>query len=729
MSASVGMTPGSCVACARPCAEPRCSFCGAAQSPGGLRVQRVLSQSVHGRLYLALDAGGRSVAIKELVFAHAPDADKVEAFERESRLLEALSHPNIPRLHASFTEGEGAQARFYLVQDYVSGESLAARLEHHRFDEAGVRKIAREVLRILGFLHSRQPPVLHRDVKPANLIRREDGHIVLVDFGSARALHEGRTHEATLNGTFGYMAPEQLGGSVSPVSDLYALGASLLHLLSRRPPETLLSGDWELAFTREIHVSERFRAFLRKLVARRPEDRFPSAADALLALDAPLPRTAPRWPLAAAGAALVVGAVAFVSARREPEPAPAVVAAPPEPAKPVEPPTPPDSPESPEPPAPESAPAEMPAGKVLAPWSFEDSGRALLFQSAERAPALKPSEVDPVPGVRGRAVLLGGTGSLVVTPEEGKPGLSIPSEAALSLWLSRERPGAGPVLTTYAGIQRTLQLRLDESGRLKFGMGPRELSSPQPLEMGRFVYVALEWGSTGMRLWLDGERVAEDVAPVPEDGLGEGLRIGWDALVPGELAPAMALDEVRLRSGPLPSETWTREAADLARDGRVFSPSRTSSPESARPSRSHGKSSVALRMETPGDIELSEHRRWLGGSSDCLRGARLELERVEVVTGEKVHLLASFSFSSRTRCGVGLPLFLEDEAGGPARNAQLFFQLDRGGVERIRREFTFSEGERYGVLGVGSRSEPLAKFQIDWETLSVRRLPKTKWKD
>ncbi|OJT23621.1 hypothetical protein BO221_16615 [Archangium sp. Cb G35] len=715
------MAPGSCVACARPCAEPRCSFCGAARAPGGLRVQRVLSQSVHGRLYLALDAGGRSVAIKELVFAHAPDAEKVEAFERESRLLEALSHPNIPRLHASFTEGEGAQARFYLVQDYVSGESLAARLEHHRFDEAEARKIAREVLRILGFLHSRQPPVLHRDVKPANLIRREDGHIVLVDFGSARALRDGRTHEATLNGTFGYMAPEQLGGSVSPASDLYALGASLLHLLGRRPPETLLSGDWELAFTREIHVSARFQAFLRKLVARRPEDRFPSAADALLALDAPPPRTASRWPLAAAGAALAVGAVAFVSAKREPAPAPPVVAAPPEPPRPVEPPTP---SEPGEPAVRESAPPGIPAGKVLAHWSFEDSDRALLFKSAEKGPALRPSEVDPIPGVRGRAVLLGGKGSLEVVREEGRPEFAIPSEGALSLLLSRERPGAGPVLAAYAGIQRTLQLRLDESGRLKFGVGPRELVSPEPLELGRFMYVALEWGSTGMRLWLDGKPVAEDVAPVPGGGLGEGLRIGWDALVPGELAPAMAMDDVRLRAGPLPSETWHREAVDLARGGRIYSPSRSTSPELARPSRSLDIPSVALRMETPGDIELTPRELAVESASACLQGARLALEGVDAVTDEKVHLSVFFSFRASMRCGLSIPLFLEEKAGRPARNAHLSFHLNRGGAASllVRQEFTLSKGERYCVLGIGRSSSPLAKFRIDWETRSVRRI-------
>jgi len=697
VSSPVGVSPGTCVACARPCAEPRCSFCGAAQAPGGLRVQRVLSQSVHGRLYLAADAAGRPVAIKELVFAHAPDAERVEAFQRESRLLEALSHPNIPRLHASFSEGEGAQVRFYLVQDYVSGESLAARLEHHRFNETEVRKIAREVLRILGFLHSRQPPVLHRDVKPANLLRREDGHIVLVDFGSARALRDGRTHEATLNGTFGYMAPEQLGGSVSPVSDLYALGASLLHLLSRRPPETLLSGDWELAFTREIHVSEHFRAFLRKLVARRPEDRYPSAADALLALDAPLPRPAPRWPLVAAGAALVVGAVAFVSSGREPAPAPAVVAVLPEP------PTPQETPNPPEPPAQESPPPVTPSVKDLAYWAFEDSSREPLFKSAGGGPALRHSEVDQVLGVRGQAALLGGKGSLVVKPaENGGPGLRIPSEGALSLWLSPERPGAGPVLTTYAGMQRVLQLRLDESGRLYFGWGPRGLTSPQPLELGRFVHVALEWGATGMRLWVDGERVAEDAVPVPDGESGEGLRIGWDSLAPGELAPAMALDEVRLRSGPQPTETWVHEARDLVGPGRGSAPS------------------VKLRMEESGYISLSEAKSWGMGSDGCLRDARFQLDGMEFFTDEQVHLSATFSFHSRTRCSVSLPLFLGDE-GEHGRTEYLYIRMERGGVEHVRKDFTLPKGWRYGFLEVGgSRAVPLAKFRIDWETRTVQ---------
>ncbi|HZI02474.1 MAG TPA: LamG domain-containing protein, partial [Archangium sp.] len=428
-------------------------------------------------------------------------------------------------------------------------------------------------------------------------------------------------------------------------------------------------------------------------------DRYPSAADALLALDAPLPRPASRWPLVAAGAALVVGAVAFVSSGREPAPAPAVVAVPPEPPTPQEP------PKAPEPPAQESPPPVTPAVKELAHWSFEDSSREPLFKSAGGGPALRHSEVDQVLGVRGQAALLGGKGSLVVkSAENGGPGLRIPSEGALSLWLSPERPGAGPVLTTYAGMQRVLQLRLDESGRLYFGWGPRGLTSPQPLELGRFVHVAVEWGATGMRLWVDGERVAEDAVPVPDGESGEGLRIGWDSLAPGELAPAMALDEVRLRSGPQPSETWALEARDLVGPGRGSAPS------------------VKLRMEESGDISLSEAKSSGMGPDACLRDARLHLDGMEFFTDEQVHLSATFSFHSRTRCSVSLPLFLGDE-GEHGRTEYLYLRMERGGVEHVRKDFTLPKGGQYGFLEVGgSRAVPLVKFRIDWETRTVQRV-------
>jgi hypothetical protein len=123
--------------------------------------------------------------------------------------------------------------------------------------------------------------VLHRDIKPANLVRGMDGGLVLVDFGAARSIAGQQTHRATLVGTFGYMPPEQLGGTVDERSDLYALGATLIHLLAGKPPETMLGNGLELDFRRHVDISAHLEQFLSRLVAPRSEARLASAREAL----------------------------------------------------------------------------------------------------------------------------------------------------------------------------------------------------------------------------------------------------------------------------------------------------------------------------------------------------------------------------------------------------------------------------------------------------------------
>jgi serine/threonine-protein kinase len=130
--------------------------------------------------------------------------------------------------------------------------------------------------------------VFHRDIKPANLIRRADGRIALVDFGAARDL--GSTVGATLVGTFGYMPVEQMGGIVDASTDLYALGATLCHLLSRRPPWKLVEDPQALE---RLNVSRGFRDYLARLTARQPADRYLSAAAAAQGLRSPPRRKRP----------------------------------------------------------------------------------------------------------------------------------------------------------------------------------------------------------------------------------------------------------------------------------------------------------------------------------------------------------------------------------------------------------------------------------------------------
>ena len=269
----------ACPGCARaiatrPPEADRCTFCGAAARVGEYRVREIRVQNQHGRLYLAENAAGDQVALKELCFMQAPSFDALDAFDREARILCALQHPSMPRFISSFQAGEGVQTRLYLAQEFIHGESLEERLATHYYTEGEIVFVARQVLEILGFLQSKSPMVIHRDIKPANLIMRPDGKIVLVDFGAAR--DQGSTAGATQVGTFGFMPIEQLAGLVDATTDVYALGVSLLRLLTRREPWKLLDDPWK-----HTNVSPNLRRVIRKMTARKSEDRYQRAADAL----------------------------------------------------------------------------------------------------------------------------------------------------------------------------------------------------------------------------------------------------------------------------------------------------------------------------------------------------------------------------------------------------------------------------------------------------------------
>jgi serine/threonine protein kinase len=270
----------------------RCDACGAALEPGGYTVERVLVANAHGRMYAARDTDGRQVALKELAFVQSPTLSAIAAFEREAKVLRALEHPAIPRFVASFEEGTGVHVRYYLAQELVSGQSLDARLEDHWFTEAEIIDLARQVLGVLVYLQSLSPMVIHRDIKPANLIARPDGSTAVVDFGAAHV--QGSTAGSTSIGTFGYMPIEQLAGIIDATTDPYALGASLLHLLTRREPWRLLQGT----SLEGANLSPALREFLGTLVAPEPRHRFPNAAAALAALEqaAAAKDEAPRSP-------------------------------------------------------------------------------------------------------------------------------------------------------------------------------------------------------------------------------------------------------------------------------------------------------------------------------------------------------------------------------------------------------------------------------------------------
>ncbi|HTO96019.1 MAG TPA: serine/threonine-protein kinase [Myxococcales bacterium] len=278
-----------------------------ARAPGGYRVERVLAQSPHGRVYRARSAKGEVAALKELMFASVPGAQDIDSFEREAATLKTLHHRQIPRYIESFNEGEGVHLRLYLAAEFIEGERLSSRIALGPFSAAELRDVASQVLGVLVYLH--KLGVLHRDIKPDNILVRPGGELVLVDFGSARQLTGTSTFGSTLVGTFGYMPTEQLGGTVDATSDLYALGATLLHAASGKPPSEMLASDMSLRVPRDLPLRELIAA----LVQPRRERRLKSAQAALLALDhpAPVPHVRRRFGVLAA-CALCLTLLSFI---------------------------------------------------------------------------------------------------------------------------------------------------------------------------------------------------------------------------------------------------------------------------------------------------------------------------------------------------------------------------------------------------------------------------------
>ena len=178
---------------------------------------------------------GRAVAIKRFQVRGAKGWKDVELAEREARVLSTLSHPNLP-VYIEHFEEDGA---LYLVMEKIEGETLASlRRRRATLALADVARFLADADSVLSYLHSRVPPIIHRDIKPGNVILRQDGSFAFVDFGSVRdqLKPEGGS---TVVGTFGYMAPEQFQGRALPGSDVYAVGATALSLVTGREPEDL----------------------------------------------------------------------------------------------------------------------------------------------------------------------------------------------------------------------------------------------------------------------------------------------------------------------------------------------------------------------------------------------------------------------------------------------------------------------------------------------------------
>jgi hypothetical protein len=256
---------------------------------------------------------GIRVALKRLTLRDVRgDWKAVELFEREARVLASLRHHGVPQVFDFFEADDGGERALYLVQEFIDGHSLKQRIdEGPLLGEIELVQVALGVLDVLEYLHSRTPPVYHRDVKPSNIVVRPTGVPVLVDFGGVcfgwRPQAEGGS---TIVGTYGYMPPEQLVGQVNPTSDLYALGATLLHVITGRAPGDFPFDSGRIEVPADLPVRRALRDLVAALLEPAPKSRPSSARAAREILLAAEPPTAlavrPSAALTARGASQVV---------------------------------------------------------------------------------------------------------------------------------------------------------------------------------------------------------------------------------------------------------------------------------------------------------------------------------------------------------------------------------------------------------------------------------------
>ncbi len=251
------------------------------------QLQQKLGQNAGRQTWLAVDLATPSadpVIVKLLAFGDQVQWDDLKLFEREAQTLRQLTHPRIPKYRDYFAI-EDRLLWFGLVYDYIPGTSLKQLLEDGKhFSEEQVKTFANEALQILQGLHDLSPPILHRDIKPSNLIFGYDNQLYLVDFGAVqdKAAKEGVTF--TVVGTYGYTPMEQFGGRAVPASDLYGLGATLIHLVTGISPADLPQRNLRIQFSDRISLDLAFIEWLEHLTHPDVNQRFESAHQAKEAL-------------------------------------------------------------------------------------------------------------------------------------------------------------------------------------------------------------------------------------------------------------------------------------------------------------------------------------------------------------------------------------------------------------------------------------------------------------
>lgn len=252
---------------------------------GKYKILNVVGKGGMSVVYLAMnERANKQWAIKEV------RKDGVQNFEVvkqnlivETELLKKFNHPNLPSI-IDVIDGDGT---FLIVMDYIEGNPLSKALETSGAqNQEDVIEWSKQLCDVLGYLHSRKPPIIYRDMKPSNVMLKPDGNVMLIDFGTAREFKSNSVADTTCLGTQGYAAPEQFGGQgqTDARTDIYCLGATMYHLITGHNPCT---PPYEMYPIRQWNpsLSSGLEEIILKCTQRNPNDRYQSCAELLYALD------------------------------------------------------------------------------------------------------------------------------------------------------------------------------------------------------------------------------------------------------------------------------------------------------------------------------------------------------------------------------------------------------------------------------------------------------------
>jgi serine/threonine protein kinase len=342
-------------------------------------ITRVIKSGGQGAVYEGIDETGKIYAIKEMLDKFTDPRERKDAVERfnyEAELLQGLSHPRIPRVYSHFTD----EGRHYLTMDFVRGEDVEQLLERHGpLPEVQVLTWADQICDVLAHLHSRG--LIYRDMKPSNVMIENDGAVKLIDFGITKLFKP--TERGTQIGTPGYAPPEQYQGLATPASDIYALGATLHHMLTGRDPTEHMPFSFPSAKTLVPSLSQRTSDVLDRALQKVPGDRFATVVElreALIPAAVPQPgqvRVQPTVQVPGPAAAQVAGTPAMTSGTQS------------APAKPARPAPAQSAPAKPAPSQPAPAKPARPAPAQSAPAK---PARPAPAQSAPAKPQPQPSQ-------------------------------------------------------------------------------------------------------------------------------------------------------------------------------------------------------------------------------------------------------------------------------------------------------------------------------------------------